>query len=120
MADVYREHAALTQGTSIDISGLDYGRLQREGSVQWPVPHAEHPGTPRLFTDGRFFRPNQRAKLHAVPDDNTSTPPSEDFPLVLTTGRIRDQWHTMTRTGKVAKLRSHDPTSTSSNVLRNS
>ncbi len=120
MADVYREHAALTQGTSIDISGLDYGRLQREGSVQWPVPHAEHPGAPRLFTDGRFFRPNQRDKLHAVPDDNTSTPPSEDFPLVLTTGRIRDQWHTMTRTGKVAKLRSHDPTSTSSNVLRNS
>ncbi len=109
MADVYREHAALTQGTSIDISGLDYGRLKREGSVQWPVPHAEHPGTPRLFTDGRFYRPNGRAKLHAVPDDNTSAPPSPDFPLVLTTGRIRDQWHTMTRTGKVAKLRSHDP-----------
>ncbi len=111
MADVYREHAALTQGTSIDISGLDYRRLQSEGSMQWPVPHAGHPGTPRLFTDGKFLRPNGRAKLHAVPDGNTSVPPGPAFPLILTTGRIRDQWHTMTRTGKVAKLRSHEPQS---------
>ena len=109
MADVYAEHAASTRGTSIDISGLDYRRLQSGGPVQWPVPHAGHPGTPRLFTDGRFLRPNQRAKIHAVPDGNTSDPPTPDFPLILTTGRVRDQWHTMTRTGKVAKLRGHEP-----------
>ena len=109
MADVYREHAALTQGTSIDISGLDYQRLKTGGSVQWPVPQADHPGTPRLFTDSRFYRPSQRAKIHGVPDANTSEPPNPNFPLILTTGRIRDQWHTMTRSGKVAKLRSHDP-----------
>jgi ferredoxin-nitrate reductase len=109
MADVYREHAALTQGTSIDISGLDHERLQREGTVQWPVPHPGHPGTPRLFTDGQFLRPNRRAKLHAVPDSNTSPEPNDEAPLVLTTGRVRDQWHTMTRSGKVAKLRTHEP-----------
>jgi ferredoxin-nitrate reductase len=109
MADVYREHVALTRGTNVDVSGLDYGRLQRERSLQWPVPAPEHPGTPRLFTDGHFYRPNGRAKLHAVPDENPSPPPTEQFPLILTTGRIRDQWHTMTRSGKVAKLRSHEP-----------
>jgi ferredoxin-nitrate reductase len=109
MADVYREHVALTRGTNIDISGLDYERLQRRRSLQWPVPTPEHPGTPRLFTDGRFYRPGGRAKLHAVPDGNPSSPPTPELPLILTTGRIRDQWHTMTRSGKVAKLRSHEP-----------
>jgi ferredoxin-nitrate reductase len=108
MADVYREHAALTKGTSIDISGLDYARL-KAGSVQWPVPHAGHAGTPRLFTDGVFHRPDRRAKIHGVDDSNRSAPPDETFPLILTTGRIRDQWHTMTRSGKVAKLRRHEP-----------
>ncbi len=109
MADVYREHAALTRGTNIDITGLDYQRLRRQRSLQWPVPAPEHPGTPRLFTDGRFHRPGGRAKLSAVPDDNPSPPPTDEHPLVLTTGRIRDQWHTMTRSGKVAKLRAHEP-----------
>jgi ferredoxin-nitrate reductase len=109
MEEVYREHVALTRGTNIDISGIDYQRLKRARSLQWPVPEADHPGTPRLFADGRFYRPNGRAKLHPVPDENPSPPPTPQFPLVLTTGRIRDQWHTMTRSGKVAKLRAHEP-----------
>ncbi len=65
------------------------------------------PGTQRLFTDHQFFTPNKRAKLYPVPDENASEPLDGQFPLVLTTGRIRDQWHTMTRSGKVAKLRQH-------------
>jgi len=109
VAEVYAEHAALTRGTSLDISGLDHGRLSREGTLQWPVPSAAHPGTPRLFTDHRFYRSNQRAKIHAVPDGNTSPGPDPDRPLILTTGRVRDQWHTMTRSGKVARLRTHEP-----------
>ena len=64
-------------------------------------------GTRRLFTDSKFYTLNQRAKIHAVPDQNQSEPINEDFPLVLTTGRIRDQWHTMTKTGKVNKLNQH-------------
>ena len=64
-------------------------------------------GTPRLFTDHHFFTANGRAKLYPVPDENPSEPLDGDFPLILTTGRIRDQWHTMTRSGKVAKLRQH-------------
>ncbi|WP_246082272.1 FAD-dependent oxidoreductase, partial [Spirosoma lacussanchae] len=67
------------------------------------------PPPPRLFTDHRFYTPNQRARLHAVPDENTSEPTDDTFPLVLTTGRVRDQWHTMTKTGRVAKLNQHSP-----------
>jgi ferredoxin-nitrate reductase len=107
-SDVYDEHAALTGGTNIDISGLNYDILKAKGSVQWPYPkgHTGN-GTPRLFTDNLFYTPDKKAKIHTVPDVNTSEPVAPDFPLVLTTGRIRDQWHTMTRTGKVNKLNQH-------------
>lgn len=105
--DIYLEHAQLTKGTSIDISGLSHERLKNEGSFQWPVPDAEHKGTPRLFTDHQFYTPNKKAKIHAVPSANASEKISPVYPLILTTGRIRDQWHTMTKTGKVQKLNQH-------------
>jgi len=66
-------------------------------------------GTKRLFTDHQFYTPNKRAQIFAVNDQNASEPTDSDFPLVLTTGRIRDQWHTMTKTGRVAKLNQHTP-----------
>ncbi|MFN0050184.1 MAG: molybdopterin-dependent oxidoreductase [Cytophagales bacterium] len=105
---IYDEHASLTAETNIDISGLSYEILKTRGTVQWPYPKGElNGGVHRLFEDRKFFTPNQRAQIHAVPDENQSEKPNEDFPLILTTGRIRDQWHTMTRTGKVNKLKQH-------------
>lgn len=107
-AEIFDEHCRLTKGTHIDISGLSYHRLKTEGTFQWPVPGPHHPGTPRLFTDHRFFTPTHRARF--VPEEqpeNLSEPLTPELPLILTTGRIRDQWHTMTRTSKVNKLRQH-------------
>lgn len=104
-AAIFDEHAALTRGTAVDMSGMSHARLRAEGSLQWPCPERTHPGTPRLFEDGQFLTPTRKAQLHGVPWRNDSEPLSEAFPLVLTTGRIRDQWHTMTRTGTVRKLR---------------
>ncbi len=108
-AYAFAEHAALTKGTNLDISGLSHERLEREGSVQWPAPSADHPGTERLFTDGRFHTADGRARLGISRTRGPSEPTDPDFPFVLTTGRIRDQWHTMTRTGKVARLGLHAP-----------
>ncbi|TGM86042.1 nitrate reductase [Leptospira levettii] len=105
--DVFLEHCALTEGTKIDISGLDYSILQKKRSVQWPFPKNSVDGTPRLFTDHIFYRPNGKAKIFDVIPEDTSEKTSEAYPLILTTGRIRDQWHTMTRTGKVRKLMEH-------------
>ncbi len=106
--EIYEEHARLTKGTNIDISGLNYEALQEKRSIQWPVPALGHEGTPRLFTDHQFYTPNKRARiLTPASNENQSEPVSTDYPLVLTTGRIRDQWHTMTRTGKVNKLKQH-------------
>lgn len=91
IGEVYDEHCRLTKGTRIDISGLSHERLREQGTMQWPVPSPESNGMPRLFTNHRFYTPNGRAKIHAVPDENHSELPSPEYPLILTTGRIRDQ-----------------------------
>ena len=107
---IYREHTRLTAGTTLDISGLTYAILKARGSVQWPYRHGhDAPETPRLFADHRFYTPSGRARIAPVRAEFRSEVPDADFPLVLTTGRLRDQWHTMTKTGKVSKLNQHSP-----------
>ncbi|MEI6945980.1 molybdopterin-dependent oxidoreductase [Paraflavisolibacter sp. H34] len=107
-SEIYDEHARLTAGTNIDVSGVNYDLLKEKGTVQWPLAAGrEDLGTQRLFTDKKFYTPSTKAVIHPVPDTLTSEKPDGDYPFVLTTGRIRDQWHTMSKTGKVNKLKQH-------------
>ena len=109
VATAFAEHAALTAGTNLDVAGLSHERLRAEGTFQWPVPSSSHPGTARLFSDSVFHTVTGRARLSGVEAEANAEAPDEEYPLVLTTGRLRDQWHTMTRTGKVARLGLHAP-----------
>ncbi|MEQ9304373.1 MAG: FAD-dependent oxidoreductase [Marinoscillum sp.] len=106
-SEVYDEYALMTKGTPIDVSGLSYEKLRAHRSIQWPVPSSDHEGTPRLFENGKFLTPDQKANIHTSGPEVQQEPTTEDLPLILTTGRIRDQWHTMTRTGKVSRLNKH-------------
>ena len=107
-AEIYAEHCRLTEGTNIDISGLNYDILKQKRSVQWPYhKHENGLGTPRLFSDQKFYTASKKAIIYAVDDINESEATTSDHPLILTTGRIRDQWHTMSKTGKVNKLKQH-------------
>lgn len=110
-SEIYDEYASMTKGTKIDVSFLNYDRLKNEGTFQWPVPEYRHSGTPRLFQDKKFYTPSQKA-IFNLPSSivNTSVQPNAEYPLILTTGRVRDQWHTMTKTGKVSRLKTHYPT----------
>jgi ferredoxin-nitrate reductase len=106
-AEIYDEHVKLTAKTNIDISGLNH-EILKERSVQWPYKKKSKTGsTERLFADRNFYTANQKAIIHAVPDALNSERPDNDYPFILTTGRIRDQWHTMSKTGKVNKLNKH-------------
>ncbi|QLE01950.1 molybdopterin-dependent oxidoreductase [Galbibacter sp. BG1] len=109
--EIYQEYCAMTKGTNIDISFLNYDRLKTKGTIQWPVPAYRHAGTKRLFEDKKFYTPSQKA-IFNVPysTENASIQPDSTYPLILTTGRVRDQWHTMTKTGKVSRLHTHYPT----------
>ena len=105
-SEIYDEHCRSTKDTNIDISGLSYEILKEKRSVQYPYKEYKEE-TPRLFTDKQFYTPSKKAIIHAVDDENESESTTADLPLILTTGRIRDQWHTMTKTGKVSKLKKH-------------
>jgi assimilatory nitrate reductase catalytic subunit len=114
-ADVWREHAALSGFENggqrdFDISALSvisdqqYQVLQ---PVQWPVTHQQGMGTVRMFGDGRFHTESGKARFIPVGEGQPVGRISEQYPLVLNTGRVRDHWHTMTRTGKSARLSGH-------------
>jgi assimilatory nitrate reductase catalytic subunit len=116
-ADVFREHAALSAfenngNRDFDLSGL--AELSDEGyeslaPVQWPVRAGDKTGTARMFADGEFFHPDRKARFVAIAPRGVAEPPDDEFPLCLNTGRLRDQWHTMTRTGLVPALNAPRP-----------
>ncbi len=110
-SEIFAEHAALSGFENLgsrdfDISGVDPKVYDGMAPFQWPRPQAGDAGTTRFFADGRFYHADGKARfiVTALPEvDRTSA----DYPLTLNTGRIRDQWHTMTRTGKSARLTAH-------------
>lgn len=104
-AEVFDEFAACTAGRVCDMTGVSHERLRREGSVQWPCPAGpEGDGTARLYGDGRFPTPDGRARLAPTPHADPAEKADPGFPLLLTTGRVAEHWHTLTRTGKSEAL----------------
>lgn len=103
-AHVFQEFVWLTSDRVCDYSGLSHQRLQKEGPMQWPVHNHTDPGSKRLYTRLRFPTDNGRAKFHPAIHAEPAETPNETYPLVLTTGRLATQWHTMTRTGKSPQL----------------
>jgi len=114
-AQIFREHARLSgfensgmrafdTSALAEISDAQYDALQ---PVQWPVNGETPQGTQRLYTDGKFHTPGGKARMIAVAAQLPAVATDVEFPLVLNTGRIRDQWHTMTRTAKVPRLNAH-------------
>jgi assimilatory nitrate reductase catalytic subunit len=116
-AEIFREHAALTAFENDGSRTLDLGALARLKPhayealepVQWPVPIDRPQGTPRLFADARFATPDGRARLLSVAPQFPPEEPGIGRTMMLNTGRVRDQWHTMTRTAKSARLLQHTP-----------
>ncbi len=106
---VFNEHRALTAGRDLDIGGISYALLDEAGPQQWPFPADTAAGAARRYTDGTFATADGRARFHATQYLPVADEVNARFPFRLTTGRLRDQWHGMSRTGRVAKLFSHAP-----------
>jgi assimilatory nitrate reductase catalytic subunit len=104
--DVFNEHRESTRGRDLDITGLTYALLD-EGPQQWPLPEGVTTGKTRLYEDGVFPTPHGRAKFHNAPYRPVAEPIDARYPLHLNTGRLRDQWHGMSRTGLVPRLYAH-------------
>jgi len=102
---IWNEHRDSTRGRDLDITGLSYAALKQP--QQWPWPAGATSATPRLYADGRFATPDGRARFVAPAWQATAELRDARFPVSLTTGRLRDQWHAMSRTGTLGRLFAH-------------
>ena len=110
-SEVFDELVTATAGRVCDYSGLSHHLLREHGPQQWPFPTGATPtsDSKRLYSDRRFPTPDGRARFVRTSARGLAEPTCDEFPLVLTTGRVPDQWHTMTRTGRLPELLRRDP-----------
>ncbi|GMG82437.1 nitrate reductase [Paralimibaculum aggregatum] len=112
-AAIFREHAALSGvaaglGRDFDISplaGLSDAAYDALPPSRWPA--GPEGGRTRFFAEGGFFTPDRRARMLPLTHRAPATATTPGYPLRLNTGRVRDHWHTMTRTAKAPRLSRH-------------
>ncbi|KKD05966.1 molybdopterin oxidoreductase family protein [Streptomyces sp. WM6386] len=110
--EVFEELRRASAGGPADYSGITYRRLAEENGVFWPCPAADaeagHPGTPRLFLD-RFATPDGRARFVPVSHRASAEEPDEEYPVLLTTGRVVAQYQSGAQTRRVDELNAAAP-----------
>ncbi|HKY93191.1 MAG TPA: molybdopterin-dependent oxidoreductase, partial [Nevskiaceae bacterium] len=115
--EVFLEHARLTAyrngadgpRRALNLAGLadlDRNAYDRLSPQRWPIL-SSGAAAPRLFADGCFPTPDGRARFVPLVPRAPANAPDDEYPLILNTGRVRDQWHTMTRTGRSPRLSQH-------------
>ena len=103
---IWNEHRESTRGRDLDITGMSYAMLDA-APQQWPLKTGEMVGKARLYEDGIFPTPDGKAKFANTVYKPVAEPRESRYPFSLTTGRLRDQWHGMTRTGTLGRLFGH-------------
>ena len=108
--DVFGELRRASAGGPADYSGISYDKIEKSSGVYWPCPSDDHPGTPRMFSDG-FPTPDGKARFHATSQQSVGEKPDDDYPLFLTTGRVMAHYQSGTQTRRVPSLErlSHRP-----------
>ncbi len=104
---VWCEHRASTRGRDLDITGLSYAVLETLGPQPWPMPEGSTQGKPRLYEDGIFPTADGRAQLIATQARPLAEKRDAHHPFTLNTGRLRDAWHSGSRTGTLGRLFGH-------------
>ena len=119
--DVWEEWRKISAHSKYNFYGITYDRLEKERGILWPCPTEEHPGTRRRYVPGEdplahgngrfdfYGREDGKAVIWLHSQEEPIEPLTDEFPLILTTGRILEHWHTMTITGKLAALEDIHP-----------
>jgi assimilatory nitrate reductase catalytic subunit len=101
---IFNEHRESTRGRDLDITGLSYALLEVNGPQQWPYPEGATAGKVRLYEDGVFPTADGKARFVAIEHQPTAETTTLNLPISLLSGRMRDHWHGMSRTGTVPRL----------------
>ena len=104
---VWNEHRETTRGRDLDITGLSWSLLDEKGPQHWPLKEGWLAGRARLYENGHFATPDGRARFHDTPHRPPTEPRDPRYPFSLNTGRLRDQWHAMSRTGTLGRSFGH-------------
>ena len=105
VSEVFDELCRATAGGPADYSGMSWEKIETNGGIFWPCPSADHPGTPRIFTE-RFATPDGRARFHPIRHLPPAEEPDAEYPFYLTTGRVLAQYQSGTQTRRVNRLTS--------------
>ena len=106
---IWNEHRESTRGRDLDITGLSYAMLDAQGPQQWPLPEGQTQGLSRLYSNGHYPSADGKAHFANTAYQPVAEPREARYPYSLNTGRLRDQWHGMSRTGNVGRLFGHAP-----------
>ena len=102
--EIFDELRLASRGGIADYYGITYERIDREKGVFWPCPSSDHPGTPRLFENGKFFHADGKARFMKLEWRDGGDPVDAEFPVYLTTGRVVSQYLSGTQTRRIGAL----------------
>jgi ferredoxin-nitrate reductase len=112
-ADVHSEFVQITRDRPCDMTGISHAKLAKLGVMQWQAsdqhPEQDQVHNKRLYTDLQFHTPDRKARFGAYHSKGVFEIPDEQYPFILTTGRLYGHWHTQTRTGRIDKIRQMHP-----------
>jgi assimilatory nitrate reductase catalytic subunit len=102
--DIFEELRVASKGGVSDYYGITWERVDAENGVFWPCPEIGHPGTPRLYEDKRFHHPDGRAHFHPVDWRPSAEMPDDEYPIILTTGRVVSHFLSGSQTRRIGAL----------------
>lgn len=101
---IFNELRVASKGGTADYYGITYQKIEDNMGIFWPCPSEDHPGTPRLWEDRQFKTPDGRAHFHGVPYRDPGEVTDEEYPVILTTGRVVSQYLSGSQTRRIGKL----------------
>jgi assimilatory nitrate reductase catalytic subunit len=102
--DIFEELRVASKGGTSDYYGMTWERIDENNGLFWPCPEPGHPGTPRLYENGKFGHPDGKAHFMPVEWRPSAEMPDEEFPIILTTGRVVSQFLSGTQTRRIGSL----------------
>ena len=101
--EIFEEMRVASRGGNADYFGMSWEKIEQNNGIFWPCPTEDHPGTPRLFEE-RFYHPDGKAKFHPIEYNPPKEVPDEEFPLILTSGRVVYQYLSGNQTRRIGFL----------------
>jgi assimilatory nitrate reductase catalytic subunit len=107
--EIFDELRVASKGGTSDYFGITWERIDAENGVSWPCPEIGHPGTPRLYEDKKFKHPDGKAHFQAVDWRPSAEMPDDEYPIILTTGRVVSHFLSGTQTRRIGALMDQFP-----------